>query len=206
MAFNSFKPSLSSTPVVLNLIIINVIVYIAQQVFDASALDPGRLTNMLALSSIDTGNFHFYQLITHMFAHGGFFHILFNMYALWLFGSVLERSWGASKFIIFYFACGLAAGLAQMFLVPYGQSIGASGAIMGLIAAFAYTYPNVQFYIIPIPFPIKVKWLAVGYAVLDIFGGFSGSDGVAHFAHLGGLVMGLILVIVWNKKDKKPTY
>lgn len=206
MALTSFKPSQSSTPVVLNLIIINVIVYIAQQIFDASPLDPGRLTNVLALWSVDTGNFRYYQLITHLFAHGGFLHILFNMYALWLFGSILEKSWGAKKFIIFYFACGLAAGLAQMFLVQPSVSIGASGAIMGLIAAFAYTYPNIQFYIIPIPFPIKAKWLAVGYAAIDIFGGFSGGDGIAHFAHLGGLVMGLILVFIWNKNKKKPSY
>ncbi|MEO6950034.1 MAG: rhomboid family intramembrane serine protease [Ginsengibacter sp.] len=206
MALTSFKPSQSSTPVVLNLIIINVIVYIAQQIFDASPLDPGRLTNTLALYSIDTGLFRPYQLITSMFAHGGFLHILFNMYALWLFGSVLERNWGAKKFIIFYFACGLAAGLAQMFLVQPSVSIGASGAIMGLIAAFAYTYPNIEFFIIPIPFPIKAKWLAVGYAAIDIFGGFSGGDGIAHFAHLGGLVMGLILVFIWNQNKKKPSY
>ncbi|MEO6818520.1 MAG: rhomboid family intramembrane serine protease [Ginsengibacter sp.] len=206
MAFNSLKPSLSSTPAVLNLIIINVIVYIAQQIFDASPMDPGRLTSMLALYSVDTGNFKIYQLVTHLFAHGGFLHILFNMYALWLFGSVLERGWGAKKFLIFYFACGFAAGLSQMFLVPYSSAIGASGAVMGLIAAFAYTYPNVEFYIIPIPFPIKVKWLAVAYAAIDIFGGLSGKDGIAHFAHLGGLVMGLILVFIWNRQNKKPSF
>ena len=129
------------------------------------------------------------------------------MYALWMFGSVLERIWGAKKFLIFYLVCGLAAGLTQMFFVSGGAAIGASGAIMGLLAAFAYTFPNTQFYILPFPFPIKAKYMAAIYAAIDLFGGFSGStDNVAHFAHLGGLVMGFILVIIWNKTDKKTFY
>ena len=128
------------------------------------------------------------------------------MYALWIFGSVLEKTWGPKRFLIFYFVCGLAAGLAQMFLVSQGAAIGASGAVMGLLAAFAYTFPNVQFYILPIPFPIKAKYLAAIYAAIDIFGGFSGGDNVAHFAHLGGLIAGFILVILWNKTDKKSRY
>lgn len=207
MAYNSYQPLKSSTPVVLNLIIINAIVFVAQLVFDKTGGQSAWLTNKLALYSPGTGKFEAYQLLTHMFAHGGYFHILFNMYALWLFGAVLERNWGPKKFLIFYFACGLAAALAQMLLVPNGSTIGASGAIMGLLAAFAYTYPNIQFYILPIPFPIKAKYLAAIYAALDIFGGFSGAgDGVAHFAHLGGLIMGFILVIIWNKGNKKNLY
>lgn len=207
MAYNSYRPSHSSTPVVLNLIIINALVFVAQMVFDKTGGQTGWLTNKLALYSLDTGFFRPYQLVTHMFAHGGFFHIAFNMYALWLFGSVLERSWGPIRFLIFYFACGLAAGFAQAFLVSQGAAVGASGAIMGLLAAFAYTYPNVEFYILPIPFPIKAKWLAAIYAAIDIFGGVSGaSDNVAHFAHLGGLVMGFILVILWKKSDKGRHY
>ena len=90
-----------------------------------------------------------------------------------------------------------------MFLVPIGFAVGASGAIMGLLAAFAYTFPNVQFYILPIPFPIKAKYLAMIYAAFDLFGQFSGFGGnVAHFAHLGGLVMGLILCIAWKKTGR----
>lgn len=198
MAYNSYRPSQSSTPIVLNLIIINAIVFVAQLVFDKTF----GLTNLLSLYSYDTGLFRPYQLVTHMFAHGGFFHILFNMYALWLFGSALEKLWGPKRFLIFYFVCGLAAGLAQMFLVSGGQAIGASGAIMGLLAAFAYTFPNVQFFILPIPFPIKAKYLAMIYAAIDIFGEFSGGGNVAHFAHLGGLVMGFILCIIWKKSGK----
>jgi membrane associated rhomboid family serine protease len=197
MAYNSYRPSQSSTPVVLNLIIINVIVLVAQLVFK-------DLTNYLALYSYDTGLFNPYQLVTHMFAHSpnNYFHIIFNMYALWLFGSALERLWGGKRFLIFYFICGIAAGLTQMFLVRQGAAIGASGAIMGLLAAFAYTFPNIQFYILPIPFPIKAKYLAIIYAAIDIFGEFSGGGNVAHFAHLGGLVMGLILCIIWKKRGK----
>lgn len=89
-----------------------------------------------------------------------------------------------------------------MFLGGQGPAIGASGAIMGLLAAFAYTFPNVQFFILPIPFPIKAKYLAVIYAAIDIFGEFSGGGQVAHFAHLGGLVMGFIICIIWKKSGK----
>ncbi len=202
MAYNNYRPSQKIPPVVLNLIIINVIVFVAQLVFDSTL----GLTDILALYPYNSGLFKPYQLVTHMFAHGGFLHILFNMYALWIFGSVLERMWGPKKFLIFYLVCGLAAGLTQMFFVTTGAAIGASGAIMGLLAAFAYTFPNTEFFILPFPFPIKAKYMAAIFAAFDIFGGFAGGDNVAHFAHLGGLVMGLILVIVWNKTDKKRFY
>ncbi|MDQ2718168.1 MAG: rhomboid family intramembrane serine protease [Bacteroidota bacterium] len=213
MAYNSYRPSQSATPVVLNLIIINVIVFIAQMVFDPSGLDIfgttrfGWLTSRLGLYSFDSGLFNPYQLITHMFAHGGYLHIIFNMYALWLFGAVLEKTWGPKRFLIFYFVCGIGAGITQALLVSGGPAIGASGAVMGLLAAFAYTFPNVEFYILPIPFPIKAKYLAIIYAAIDIFGGFSGGgDNVAHFAHLGGLAMGFILAMIWNKTDKQTRY
>jgi membrane associated rhomboid family serine protease len=202
MAYNNYRPSRKIPSIVLNLIIINAIVFVAQLVFDSSL----GLTNILALYPYNSGLFKPYQLVTHMFAHGGFLHILFNMYALWIFGSVLERMWGPKKFLIFYLVCGLAAGLTQMFFVTNAPAIGASGAIMGLLAAFAYTFPNTEFFIIPFPFPIKAKYMAAIFAAFDIFGGFAGTDNVAHFAHLGGLVMGLILVIIWNKTDKKRFY
>lgn len=213
MAYNSYRPSQSFTPVVMNLIIINAIVFVAQLAFDKSGLDItggngiGWLTSRIGLWSIDTGFSKPYQLVTCMFAHGGFFHILFNMYALWLFGTAMERLWGPKKFLIFYFVCGIAAGVTEMFLVPVGFAIGASGAIMGLLAAFAYTFPNVEFYILPIPFPIKAKYLAAIYAAIDLFGQFSGFGGnVAHFAHLGGLVMGFILCIIWKKTGRGHSY
>ena len=192
-----------TTPVVLNLIIINAIVFVAQLVLDKTM----PFTNMIALYPYNSPLFEPYQLVTHMFAHGGFFHILFNMWALWMFGNVLERVWGAKRFLIFYLVCGLAAGVAQM-LLTNGAAVGASGAIMGLLAAFAYLFPNTEFFILPFPFPIKAKYLVAIVAAIDIFGGFhpGGADNIAHFAHLGGLVMGLLLVIIWNKTNKKTFY
>jgi rhomboid-like protein len=202
MANIDFRTKHSSTPVIMNLIIINIIVFVAQLVFDKSNFQGNWLTSRLALYSVDTGLFSPYQLVTHMFAHASFFHILFNMYALWLFGAAMEKLWGTKKFLIFYFACGLAAAFAQMFLVS-GAAIGASGAVMGMLGAYALTYPNVQFFIIPFPFPIKAKYLAIGYAAIDLFGGVASTgDGIAHFAHLGGLVMGILLALFWTKKNR----
>ncbi len=196
-----------TTPVVLNLIIINALVFVGQMILDKTM----GLTNYLALYSFKSENFKPYQLVTHMFAHdpSNFFHILFNMYALWMFGSVLERVWGAKKFLIFYLICGLAAGIAQGFLMDVnGAAIGASGAIMGLLAGFAYLFPNTQFYILPFPFPIKAKYMVAIYAAIDLFGGLhpGGADNIAHFAHLGGMIMGFIVVIIWNKTNKKTFY
>lgn len=196
-----------TTPIVLNLIIINALVFVAQMVLDKTI----GLTNYIALYSYKSDFFKPYQLVTHMFAHdpGNFFHILFNMYALWMFGAVLERVWGPKKFLIFYLVCGLAAGLAQMFAMDInGSAVGASGAIMGLLAAFAYLFPNTQFYILPFPFPIKAKYMVAIYAAIDLFGGLhpGAADNIAHFAHLGGMLMGFILVIIWGKSNTKTFY
>jgi membrane associated rhomboid family serine protease len=199
------------TPVVLNLIIINGLVWIAQLVCDRTF----GLTDVIAMYPYHSGLFKPYQLVTHMFAHATynrfgdiiFFHILFNMYALWMFGTALERAWGPKRFFIFYMACGIAAGVAQL-LLSNNAVVGASGAIMGLLAAFAYLFPNTEFLILPIPFPIKAKFMVVIYAAVDLFGGIhpGKADEVAHFAHLGGLVMGFILVIIWNKTNRKTFY
>ncbi len=193
-----------TTSIVLNLIIINALVYVAQMIMDKTT----GLTNYIALYSYQSENFKPYQLVTHMFAHdpGNFFHILFNMYALWMFGAVLERVWGPKKFLIFYLVCGLAAGIAQMFTMNInGSAVGASGAIMGLLAAFAYLFPDTKFYILPFPFPIKAKFMVAIYAAIDLFGGLhpGAADNIAHFAHLGGMVMGFILVIIWGKTNTK---
>ena len=210
MAYNNYGRSQRITPIVLNLIIINVLVFIIQSMFDGkpseNILDL-KVTREIALYPYNTEFFKPYQIVTHMFAHGGFFHILLNMYALWMFGTVLEKVWGPKRFLIFYLACGLAAGVAQMFL-SNAPAIGASGAIMGLLAAFGYLFPNTQFFIIPIPVPLKAKYLVMIVAALDLFGEFQsgGPDNIAHFAHLGGLVMGLLLVIIWNKTNKKTFY
>ncbi len=205
MAYNEYGNRFQrTTPVVLNLIILNALVYLVQRMFDTETF---KVTNLLALLPLNAG-FKPYQLVTHMFAHSPFSiaHILFNMFALWSFGSWLERAWGPKRFLIFYLACGLAAGVAQLFL-SNGAAVGASGAIMGLFAAFAYLFPNTELLMFPIPFPVKAKWAVAVMAAIDLFGGVqpAGSN-IAHFAHLGGLVMGFILVIYWNKTNKKTFY
>jgi rhomboid-like protein len=212
MAYNYNRGFQRVTPVVLNLIIINVLVYFAQLMLDSSI----ELTAKLALFSYDTGLFNPYQLLTHMFAHATrdpdgsvvIFHILFNMLGLWMFGTNLERIWGPKRFLIFYFACGLTAGVAQMLLVTNSVSIGASGAIMGLLAAYAYYFPDTEFFFFPIPFPIKAKYFVFIVAAVDLFSGLHPGklDDVGHYAHLGGLVMGFLLVIIWNKTKKKTFY
>lgn len=205
MAFNNYGNRFQrTTPIVLNLIIINALVYLVQYLFDGPE---EKITRILALFPYNTTYFKPYQLVTHMFAHGGFFHLFFNMFVLWMFGSLLERAWGPKRFLIFYFICGIAAGITHLALenVP---AVGASGAIMGLFAAFAYLFPNTELIIFPIPVPVKAKYAIALMAAYDLFGGVYPSSGgnIAHFAHLGGLVMGLILVIIWNKTDKKTFY
>lgn len=205
MAYNNYGNSFQrTTPVVLNLVIINGLVFMAQLFMDKTY----GVTNMLALYPIGSGYFKPWQLVTHMFAHAGFPHILFNMYGLWMFGSVLERTWGPKRFLIFYMVCGLAAGLAQALLVKDAPAVGASGAIMGLVGAFGILFPNTEFFIIPFPFPIKAKYLVFIMAGIDLFGGLhpGSADNIAHFAHLGGLVMGVILVLIWNKTNRKTFY
>jgi membrane associated rhomboid family serine protease len=204
MAYNNYGNSFQrTTPVVLNLVIINALVWVAQLVLDKS----WHITEKFALYPYNDPLFKPYQLVTHMFTHGGWAHIIFNMFALWSFGSLLERSWGPKRFLIFYLACGLAAGITHLTFqnVP---AVGASGAIMGLFAAFAYMFPNTELIIFPIPVPIKAKYAVAIMAGIDLFGGVSPTYGgnIAHFAHLGGLVMGFILVIIWNKTNRKTFY
>ena len=204
MAFNNYGNRFQqTTPVVLNLIIINALVYLVQSLFDGP---DEKISRIIALFPYDTPFFKPYQLVTHMFAHGGFFHLFFNMFVLWMFGTLLERVWGPKRFFIFYFVCGMAAGIAHL-LLENSPAVGASGAIMGLFAAYAYLFPNTELIIFPIPVPVKAKYAVAIMAAFDLFGGVypSGSN-IAHFAHLGGLVMGFILVIYWNRTNKKTFY
>lgn len=210
MSFNNYGNNFQkSTPIVFNLIIINALVFLAQILLDGqnnTFLFQQRITGKIALYPLHSGYFEPYQLVTHMFAHGGFTHILFNMFALWSFGTWLERSWGPKKFLIFYLACGLSAGVAHL-LIENSPAVGASGAIMGLFAAFAYLFPNSQLVFFPIPFPIKAKYAVAIMAAIDLFGGIApAGSNIAHFAHLGGLAMGFILVIFWNKTNRKTFY
>jgi membrane associated rhomboid family serine protease len=219
MAYNNFGNSIQrQSPVVFNLIIINVLVFLIQMFFDGNEQ---VITSKLAIHHYSSQFFEPYQIVTNMFAHGGVSHIVFNMFALYTFGVWLERVWGPKRFLIFYLICGLFAGLAQMMFLKdtvvqqngenvlmIGSALGASGAIMGLFAAFGYLFPNTELMMLFIPVPIKAKYMVAIMAAIDLFGGLrpGGSDGIGHYAHLGGLVMGFILVIIWNKTNKKTFY
>ncbi len=224
---NSFQ---RTTKVVLNLIIINGLVFLAQMMI-GGGVSPNKIDDWFALHHYKSEYFKPHQVITHMFMHGGIAHILFNMFALWMFGSLLERIWGPKKFLLFYFICGIAAALTQMLTYTvqlwdidhavldaanyefYQEqlrrafTVGASGAIMGLLGAFGFLFPNTTLIIFPVPFPIKAKWAVAGIAAIDIFGGvYSTGSNIAHFAHLGGLAAGLLIVFIWNKTNKKTFY
>ena len=208
-----------------NLLVINILAYAATWVLKGSGVD---LNGLLGLHFFMASDFRVYQFLTYMFLHGSFTHILFNMFALWMFGSVIERVWGPKKFLFYYIVCGVGAGIVQE-LVQYGSymaqglaayqyvnmggaqismnsyinmwtTIGASGAVYGILLAFGMIFPNERLFIIPFPFPIKAKWLIVGYIAIELFSAMSGpGDGVAHMAHLGGMLFGFLLIRYWRK-------
>jgi membrane associated rhomboid family serine protease len=204
MSYNNYGNSFQrTTPVVFNLLIINVLVFLLQMFINTPEFS---VSQFVALYPYKSSFFAPYQLVTHMFAQAGWSHIIFNMLGLWMFGTMLERIWGPKKFLIFYLACGLAAGIAHLFLTD-SAAVGASGAIMGLLAAFAYLFPNTELFMFPFPFPVKAKYAIAVMAAVDLFGGvYPTGSNIAHFAHLGGLLMGLILVMYWNKTNKKTFY
>lgn len=203
-------------PIVKNLIIINVLVWVAQMIFDKEY----NLTMKIGLWPVNTPLFEPYQIATHMFAHatygpGGqimFFHILFNMFGLYMFGRILENVWGPKRFLFFYLACGVGAAAAhllmQYLMGTFAFAVGASGAVMGVFVAFGYLFPNTQLMIIPIPIPIKAKWLVLIYIGIDLFAGIGNvtGDNVAHFAHLGGALTGFLIVLFWNKTNRRTLY
>ena len=162
----------------------------------------------LQLFWFESPYYHTYQFVTYMFLHGGFWHLFSNMFALWMFGRTLEYELGSRRFFIYYMICGIGAALLQMGVAAitgdiYFRLVGASGAVMGLLLAFGVMHPNNEIYIMPLPFPIKAKWFVIGYAVLEIALGWSGAEsGVAHFAHVGGMLWGLLLLLYWRKKGK----
>ena len=194
------------SPIVKNIIIANVLVFFAQFLFQ----DKGFLIERYgALFPLGSPFFRIWQLVTYMFLHGGLMHIFFNMFSLFIFGPILENLWGAKRFFNFYIICGIAAGVAQLFIdLNFDLAVGASGAIMGIMAAFAYLFPNTELMLMFIPVPIKAKYLIPGFMALDLFGAFARVDGdnVAHWAHLGGALAGFILVLIWNKTNRNTFY
>ena len=192
-------------PVVKNLIIVNILIYIATVLLPSVN---SFLAQYCQLDWFSSPWFHSWQYITYMFLHGGFSHLFFNMFALWMFGRTLEMRLGPQRFLTYYVVCGVGAALIQMLVAWLTNDlgivlIGASGAVMGLLLAFGVMYPNSQIFVFPLPFPIKAKWFVMGYAVLELIYGATGYDlGVAHFAHVGGMLWGWMLLIYWKRRRK----
>jgi membrane associated rhomboid family serine protease len=206
MSFRYTRPD-SLPPVIKNLLFINGLFFLATFFLFK---DIG-LTAMFGLWPITSENFRPYQIFTHMFTHANFMHIFFNMFNLWMFGRILESVWGPKKFLIFYLVCGVGAAvvhLAVQYLTGgYSYAVGASGAVMGIMVGFAYLFPNTELMFIFLPIPIKAKWIVLFMIAYDLFGGMGKtSDGIAHWAHLGGAATGFILVYIWNRTNKKTFY
>ena len=210
-----------------NLLIINALVFVVT-LLPLGTLD---VTKDFGLYYFQSPNFHVYQLLTYMFVHSSqsFTHIFFNMFALWMFGRVMENVWGPRKFLFYYLLCGVGAGLTQEVaqflhviidgdgirylettqgtlavtvreLTNFTPTIGASGAVYGILLAFGMSFPNERMFIFPIPVPIKAKWFVIGYAAIEVFSVWASSkDGVAHVAHLGGMLFGLLAILYWRR-------
>ena len=211
-----------------NLLIINLIAFFATFVLQLRGFD---LANVGGLHFFMASDFHIYQLVTYLFLHANFMHILSNMFGLWMFGCVIENVWGPKKFLFYYISCGIGAGLLQELAqlgsfymmiseqdpsVSFGEifaigqqlshqlnawtTIGASGAVYAVILAFGMTFPNERLFIIPFPFPIKAKWFVLFYVAIEFFSALGSSgDGVAHTAHLGGMLFGFLMIRYWNR-------
>lgn len=212
------------TDTIKHLIIINVLIFVASMYVFPGLPESNAIFAFLkdfqkngALYYPESRFFHWYQLVTHMFLHGSPSHLFFNMFALYMFGSALEGHWGRNRFLLFYFFAGLGGavfqiiswkvglmGLSpmeqQMFLSTPFRVIGASGAVFGVLAGFGMLFPNVELLLLFPPIPIKAKYFVIIYGMLEIVLGFGGfQTGVAHLAHVGGLVFGILLILYWKK-------
>jgi membrane associated rhomboid family serine protease len=196
-----------------NLLIVNVLVFILQGLLS---------TNLEVLGGLyyfDSPQFRLWQPLTYMFMHGGWTHLFFNMFALWMFGGIIEQTLGDKRFITYYMVCGLGAALTQELAqwvavsftgdvtAYYTCTVGASGAIYGILLAFGMLYPDEKMFIFPLPVPIKAKWFVCGYVVIELFSALSQrGDGVAHVAHLGGMLFGWLLLRHWRRHPHHELY
>ena len=205
-----------------NIIIINILVMIMTK------LNAEFMYEKFALFYPTSPFFHWWQPLTHMFMHGGFAHIFFNMYAVYMFGSVLERQWGTKKFLLFYFVSGFGAALvhtgvewlqmqywmgaaaegstaalSSIHALKVTPTVGASGAVFGLLMGYAMLYPDSIMGLVFPPITMKAKWFVLIYAAIELLTGVTGTaDGIAHFAHLGGLIFAFLLLMYWRKTRK----
>lgn len=233
-------------PITKNLLIINVLMFFGTIVADSYGID---LARYLGLHFVLSDHFNLAQLFTYMFMHGGFTHLFFNMFALWMFGRILEQVWGPKRFLTYYIVCGVGAGVIQELVVGIqyylatsgmpaeavdivlreganalmqgknyvngemaslnfivnGLTVGASGAIYGILLGFGLLFPNEKMFVFPLPFPIPAKYFVIGYAVIELFLGIANNptDNVAHFAHLGGMIFGYILIMYWRNQIRR---
>ena len=217
--------SFNMPPVTKNLIIINILMLLGKYVAARYGID---FDDLLGLHFFLASDFRLYQFFTYMFVHGGFEHLFFHMFAVWMFGRIMEQVMGSRRFLFYYVVCGLGAGLVQegVQYVEYLYSglqaydsvnleglsmpmeaylnrwttVGASGAVYGILLSFGMTFPEEKMFIIPFPFPIKAKWFVIGYAVIELLSALGNrGDGIAHMAHLGGMLFGLALILYWRK-------
>ena len=210
------------------LLIANILIFLITTFSGVDSRDSFVLNEIFGLHFFLSSDFHIYQLVTYMFMHGSWEHLFFNMFALWMFGCVVERVWGPQKFLFYYIACGIGAGLfqeaaqlGQFYMMASDQiaefgvtavvranaaglsswtTVGASGAIYAILLAFGMIFPEERIFIFPLPIPIKAKWFVIFYAGLELFLAISTTgDGVAHIAHLGGMVFGFFMIRYWRK-------
>jgi len=200
----------------ITLLIVTVVTYFIQMTAFADVVrlfalwplgTPGTI-NLSDGTTLATG-FGFWQLVSYGFLHGGLGHLFFNMFALYMFGLPIERLWGTRRFLIFYFVCMVGAGLVQLLVAQLtGEiypTIGASGAVFGLLLAFGMMYPNSRIMLLFPPIPMRAKWFVIVYGIVTLIFGVTGTmSGIAHFAHLGGMLFGLILILYWASTASRP--
>jgi membrane associated rhomboid family serine protease len=234
MADFRFSSPFHLPPVIKNLMIINALVFLAQVI--GGGIEEHWVENWFALHDLHSVYFRPHQFITHMFMHGSFTHLFFNMIGLWMFGVALEHRYGSKKFLQFYILTGLGAAVLHMGILYFEMesvmdiyrklpaedqlsllydpkfkvnvaTLGASGAVFGCLAAFGYLYPNSIIYI-DFLIPIRAKWMVLIYAGMELMLAIrnSAGDTVAHFAHLGGALTGFLLVYFWNKRNRRSFY
>jgi len=189
---NSYQTNAMSTPVSIGIIVVCVAVFLAK-----------NLSPALALWPFGSGFFAPWQLVSYGFLHGSFNHLFFNMFAVWMFGTHLEKSWGIQRFVTYYAVCVIGAGIMQLLVqqIEGGiyPTIGASGGVFGLLLAYGVMWPENRIFLIFLPVPIKAKWFVLIYGAVELVFGITGSmPGIAHFAHLGGMFFGAGLLYKWG--------
>ncbi|HIW10341.1 MAG TPA: rhomboid family intramembrane serine protease [Candidatus Rikenella faecigallinarum] len=223
-SFNASGGFSRGQSVVMNLIILNAIIFLAQTLLP-QGVGGERMTDLFGLHFWKGADFRWWQPLTYMFLHGGFSHLFFNMFALWMFGRILEYDMGSRRFLTYYLICGVGAGLCnlgvnwfeyQHFLsmgyppqvvnqqwANHVVTIGASGAVFGVLLAFGMFHPNDRIMLLIPPIPMKAKWFVVAYGVIELFLGVTqtGSN-IAHFAHVGGMLFGFVLLLLWKRSGK----